>query len=175
MAKPSYGQADDNNPCSPCTCWRHRHDHVFHGMHSLTMSTAATGSEVVPITSRETSRSKEDAVKSNVTSGIPISASKSVDKPAELDKKHKLLITVIIYFCYFSFVSALPVFMLFVNDFNPQGLGYSLIGATLLDLAENTNSSFESVTNGLVVRSVTYCIGSVVGVFTRALLLHASS
>jgi len=68
----------------------------------------------------------------------------SVDLGAPvITRKLKYTLTFAVYFCYFTY-----------------GLGFSIIGPTLLDVAELTRSSFHQVSLGVVSRSATYCAGA---------------
>ena len=58
-------------------------------------------------------------------------------------RKLKYILTFAVYFCYFTY-----------------GLGFSITGPTLLDVAELVRSSFHEVSFGVVSRSATYCVGA---------------
>jgi FHS family Na+ dependent glucose MFS transporter 1 len=58
-------------------------------------------------------------------------------------RKLKYILTFAVYFCYFTY-----------------GLGFSIIGPTLLDIAELVRSSFHEVSFGVVSRSASYCAGA---------------
>ena len=58
-------------------------------------------------------------------------------------RRLKYILTFAVYFCYFTY-----------------GLGFSIIGPTLLDVAELVRASFHEVSFGVVARSATYCAGA---------------
>lgn len=53
--------------------------------------------------------------------------------------------------------------------FLAYGLGYSIVSPTLLALCEQLSVSFASISHGILLRSFSFCIGSLIGEFDSAL------
>lgn len=62
----------------------------------------------------------------------------------------KYALTFGVYFCFFAY-----------------GLGYSIVSPVLLTLCDQLGSSFEEVSRGVLLRSFSFCIGSLIGEFFR--------
>lgn len=58
----------------------------------------------------------------------------------------KYALTFGVYFCFFAY-----------------GLGYSIVSPVLLTLCDQLNVTFQAVSHGVLLRSFSFCIGSLIG------------